>query len=42
NTYNEKQLEAAIVEPKRALIEEGREAIKANIERNEGIPYETK
>ncbi|KAG8502495.1 hypothetical protein CXB51_000120 [Gossypium anomalum] len=39
---NEKHLEAAIIEPKRALIEEGREAIKASIERNGGIPYETK
>ncbi|MBA0878964.1 hypothetical protein Goshw_002160 [Gossypium schwendimanii] len=34
--------EAAIIESKRALIEEGREAIKASIERNGGIPYETK
>ncbi|PPR88204.1 hypothetical protein GOBAR_AA32484 [Gossypium barbadense] len=39
---NEKHLEAAIIESKRALIEEDREAIKASIERNGGISYETK
>ncbi|KAG8502515.1 hypothetical protein CXB51_001168 [Gossypium anomalum] len=39
---NEKHLETAIIESKRALIEEDREAIKASIERNGGISYETK
>ncbi|MBA0785968.1 hypothetical protein Gotri_027736, partial [Gossypium trilobum] len=39
---NEKHLEAAIIESKGALIEEDREAIKASIERNGGISYETK
>ncbi|KAL4311424.1 hypothetical protein GQ457_01G004080 [Hibiscus cannabinus] len=32
--------EAAVVESKRSLIEEGREAITASIQRNGGIPFE--
>ncbi|KAG4161273.1 hypothetical protein ERO13_D01G044450v2 [Gossypium hirsutum] len=33
---------ATIIEAKRPLIEEGREAIKASIQRNGGIPFESK
>ncbi|KAG4213453.1 hypothetical protein ERO13_A01G058132v2 [Gossypium hirsutum] len=33
---------ATIIEAKRPLIEEGREAIKASIQRNAGIPFESK
>ncbi|TYI96284.1 hypothetical protein E1A91_D01G061100v1 [Gossypium mustelinum] len=33
---------ATIIEANRPLIEEGREAIKASIQRNGGIPFESK
>ncbi|KAE8703294.1 putative Mitochondrial transcription termination factor family protein [Hibiscus syriacus] len=35
-------LEADFAESKRALVEEGREAIKASIQRNGGEPFESK
>ncbi|KAK8706247.1 hypothetical protein V6N13_049820 [Hibiscus sabdariffa] len=36
------QTRVSIVESKRALIEEARETIKASIQRNGGIPFESK
>ncbi|KAK8622674.1 hypothetical protein V6N13_117580 [Hibiscus sabdariffa] len=36
----EEHSKAAVVESKRSLIEEGREAITASIQRNGGIPFE--
>ncbi|KAK8648378.1 hypothetical protein V6N13_129132 [Hibiscus sabdariffa] len=41
-TAGEGQTKVSIVESKRALIEKAREAIKASIQRNGGIPFESK
>ncbi|KAK8648381.1 hypothetical protein V6N13_129135 [Hibiscus sabdariffa] len=41
-TTCEEQTKVSIVESKRALIEKAREAIKASIQRNGGIPFESK